>query len=142
MAGRRNGKTEMLRRVGLLSACNDKELRQIGRLTTEVQASEGQQLCREGEAGREFYLIADGRAKVSRGKRKLAELGPGQFFGEMSLLDAGPRTATVTALTSMTMYVLDAREFSSMLEASPAIARKIMRGLAGRLRGSEASPSH
>lgn len=142
MPGRKDGKIDLLRRVGLLSACNDKELRSIARLITEVDVDPGEALCREGETGREFFLIAQGRAKVASKGRTRVELGPGQFFGEMSLLDAGPRTATVTAQTPMTLYVLDAREFSSMLEASPGVARKILRALATRLRAAESAHTH
>lgn len=142
MAKGKNGKHTLLRRVGLLSACSDKELRSVARLMTEVNADAGDVLVREGTTGREFFVIADGSAKVSVDGRKRATLGAGDFFGEMSLIDQGPRTATVTAETPMALYVLDVREFAGLLDASPSVTRKIMRALAARLREAEKVHTH
>ncbi|HEX9712250.1 MAG TPA: cyclic nucleotide-binding domain-containing protein [Actinomycetota bacterium] len=142
MARGKDGKIRLLRGVGLLSACTDKELVKIARLMTEQRADAGEVLVREGRPGREFFLIAEGSVKVSSGGRRRATLGAGEFFGEMSLIDAGPRTATVTAETPMDLYVLDAREFATLLEESPTVMRKILRALAGRLRAAEKDHSH
>jgi CRP/FNR family transcriptional regulator, cyclic AMP receptor protein len=100
-------------------------------------------IVRQGDLGRECFVIRDGKAKVAiRGKRS-AVLGPGSFFGEMSLLDQGPRSATVTAETDMRLLVLGSREFSSLVEEVPTVAVRVMRGLAERLREAERSrPEH
>ncbi|MGH7338440.1 MAG: Crp/Fnr family transcriptional regulator, partial [Myxococcota bacterium] len=109
---------------------------------TEVHAPHGEVLVREGDPGREFFLIASGSATVTSGGRKRATLVQGGFFGEMSLIDAGPRTATVTAASPMVLYVLDAREFAALLEESPTVMRKVLRSLAGRLRAAEKGHTH
>ena len=138
----RLSKVNALKNVSLFSACTTKELAQIASLVDEVEVSEGTVLTKEGGPGREFFAIIDGQADVTLRKKKLATLGPGQFFGEMSLLDQGPRAATVTAASDMRLYVLDARSFSTLLDKHPAVARKILRGMAQRLREIESAPTH
>lgn len=138
----RDRKIRLLGGVRLFSACSDQELRTLARLITEVQVPADRVLTREGQRGHEFFLIVEGTAKVSVRGRRRATLGAGDFFGEMALLDAGPRTATVTAQEPMTLYVLDAREFASMIQQSPSVARKIMRALAARLREAERELTH
>ena len=140
--GSKNRKIEALAEVLLFSGCNKKELASIASLATEVDVPSGKILAKEGSAGREFYVILDGKASVSIGGRDVATLGPGDFFGEMALLDQGPRVATVTAVTPMEVAVLDPREFSTLVEEHPGVARKILRGLAQRLRASERAPTH
>jgi len=142
---RRGGdsKVQLLANVPLFSTCNKRELSRIASLVEEVEAPEGKVIVRQGDPGRECFVIADGRAKATiRGKRS-AVLGPGSFFGEMSLLDHGPRSATVTAETDMRLLVLGSREFSSLVNEVPVVAVRMMRGLAERLRRSERQqPQH
>src|SRR2546425_10204417 len=102
----KDGKIKLLKEVPLFWACNDRELGKIARIADEVKVPSGTELMKEGEPGREMFVIAEGWAKVTRKKRKIASLGPGEVVGELALLDQGPRTATVTAETPMTMYVL------------------------------------
>jgi CRP/FNR family cyclic AMP-dependent transcriptional regulator len=135
-------KVELLSGVSLFSACNRGELSRLAALLEEIDVPKGKVLTREGEPGWEFFVVAEGRAKAAIRGRKVASVGPGGFFGEMSLLDQGPRTATVTAETDMQLLVLDSRGFSAMIEETPMVARKILRGLAERLRGSEKATSH
>jgi CRP-like cAMP-binding protein len=141
---RRGGdsKVKLLANVPLFSSCNKRELARIASLVDEVEAPKGKVLVRQGDPGRECFVIADGRAKASiRGKRS-AMLGPGSFFGEMSLLDNGPRTATVTAESDMRLLVLNSRSFSALIEETPSVARKIFRSLAERLRVAERAATH
>lgn len=138
----KSSKVEMLKNVSLFSACTNKELSQIASLVDEADIREGAVLTREGGPGREFFVVVEGKAKVTLRGKKMAEFGPGQFFGEMSLLDQGPRSATVTALTPMKVYVLDSRSFSTLLDKHPAVARKILRALAQRIRVLEKAPTH
>ncbi len=126
----------LLAQIPLFSACNKKELRAIGRLGTPYRASEGEVLATEGKPGSEFFVIVSGNARVSLNGRKISDLDVGGFFGELALLDRGPRVATVTALTDMWVRVFDAREFVSLLETSPTVARKLLRGVAERLRAA------
>lgn len=139
---KRFSKIDALKRVPLFAACTDKELRKIASLADEVRVDEGKVLTKQGAPGREFFVIAQGQATVRIGKKKVATLGAGECFGEMSLLDQGPRTATVAAHTAMTLYVLEPRAFASMLDDTPVVARKILRTLAERLRKVEAAPTH
>lgn len=132
---------DMLADVPLFSSCSQSELRQIARLGTPVTVPVGTLLTTEGRAGREFFLVLEGTAECMVGGRHAAQFGPGDFFGELSLLDGGPRTATVTASTSMEVMVLDAREFSSLLAASPSITSKVLATLARRLRAADAARS-
>jgi CRP-like cAMP-binding protein len=108
----------------------------------EAEVPKGATLTKEGATGREFFAVADGKATAKLRGRKIASYGPGDFFGEMALLDQGPRSATITSDSPMKLYVLDARSFSTLIERHPAVARKILRGLAGRLRKAEKAPTH
>jgi CRP/FNR family cyclic AMP-dependent transcriptional regulator len=139
----RNAKLELLRSVPLFSTCNQRELARIASLVDEVEAPKGKVLVRQGDTGQECFVIAQGRAKATmRGKRS-AVLGPGSFFGEMALLDQGPRSATVTAETDLSLLVLGSREFSALINEVPVVAVRMMRGLAERLRAAESpQPQH
>jgi CRP-like cAMP-binding protein len=130
---RRDAYIEHLTQVPLFSACSQDELRKVAKHTTDIPITEGHVLCREGDRGLEFFVIVSGRAKVSRKGRKVGELGPGDFFGELSLLIDADRNATVTALTPMEAIVLSRRDFEATLADAPRMARKIMSGMARRL---------
>ena len=91
-------------------------------------------LVDQGDAGREAFVIIEGTATVKRNGRKVGTLGPGDAIGELALLDHGPRTATVTADTDMTVLVLSAREFSGVIEEVPGLAHKLLVELAARVR--------
>jgi CRP-like cAMP-binding protein len=133
----RNAKLELLGNVRLFSTCNKRELARIASLVDEVEAPKGKVLVRQGDTGQECFVISEGKAKATIRGRGSAVLGPGSFFGEMSLLDRGPRSATVTAETDMRLLVLGSREFSSLINEVPVVAVRIMRGLAERLRAVE-----
>jgi len=139
----KSNKINLLKGVRLFSACNDKELGKIASLVDEVDVEAGRVLTEEGAAGSEVFIIADGQATASIGKKKVATLGPGAFFGEMSILDHGPRTATIVADAPMHLLVLEPRAFITLLDDVPPVARKIMRVLAERLREVEKkAPTH
>jgi CRP/FNR family transcriptional regulator, cyclic AMP receptor protein len=141
--GGRDAKVKLLSEVTLFSACNDRELRRIASLADEIDVPEGKVLTRQGDPGRECFVIAEGQAKATMRGRGTAKLGPGSFFGEMSLLDQRPRSATVTAETDMRLLVLGSREFGSLVAEVPSVARRIMRVLAERLREAERpQPEH
>jgi CRP-like cAMP-binding protein len=125
---------EHLASVPLFAACSKKDLQRIARASDEAHIPEGRQLVRQGDVGRECFVIVEGNVAVERNGKKIATLGPGAYFGEMSLLDKGPRTATVTALTPLTVLVLGPREFSGVLEEVPELAHKLLSTLAGRVR--------
>jgi len=94
----------------------------------------GTPLVDQGQQGREAFIVVDGSASVKRNGRKITTLGPGAVVGELSLLDRGPRTATVTADTDMTVLVIDQRNFAGVIDQVPALAHKLLATLAGRIR--------
>jgi CRP-like cAMP-binding protein len=129
----RNTKIDQLRGVQMFSACTDKELAQIARACDELAVEADAVLVEEGAAGEDFFLVGAGEAEVSRGGRHVAILGPGQYFGELSLLDDAPRNASVTARTPMTLIRLRRREFSAVLDSWPGVAHKLLQQMARRL---------
>jgi CRP/FNR family transcriptional regulator, cyclic AMP receptor protein len=133
---------EAVHAIPLFSTCNTKELREIARLGTESTIAAGQTITTEDTVGKELVIILEGSATCRVHGRKLAHFGPGDFFGEMSLLDKGPRSATVTADTDMGLLVLDGREFHRLIQTSPTVAWKILQVMAGRLRNADKSLSH
>jgi CRP/FNR family transcriptional regulator, cyclic AMP receptor protein len=139
----RNAKLELLGNVRLFSTCNKRELARIASLVDEVEAPKGKVLIRQGDPGQECFVIAEGKARATIRGKESATLGPGSFFGEMSLLDQGPRSATITAETDMRLLVLGSRDFSALINEVPPVAVRIMRGLAERLRTAEPrQPQH
>lgn len=142
MARKGDKKIDLLGQVPLFSECSQRELKKIAALTDEVKVDEGTVLTNEGKPGREFFVIAEGKATATLRRKKLAELGPGSFFGEMALLDHQPRAATITAETPMRLYVVDPLSFASLIDDSPGVARKIMKEIARRLREQEQSLKH
>ena len=134
----RDRKLEHLAGVRLFSALTKKELATVGRASETVIVPAAADVVTEGKTGHEFYLILDGQATVKRNGRKIATLGPGQYFGELALLDRAPRNATVEAETPMTLLVLGQREFADLLDSVPSLAHKLLRAMAARLREADA----
>lgn len=130
---------ETLPNIELFSELSKKELRNIASLMTPIRVKAGRKLTKEGEPGREFMIIVEGNATVDRGGKVLARLGPGDFFGELAVVAGVPRTATVTADTDMVIEMLNRREFSSLLDESPRIAKKVLVGAVRRLHELEES---
>ena len=123
----------------MFRALSKRDLGLVARLAEDFKVPAGQVFVREGNRESEFYLIVDGTARVTRGRRTVAKLGPGDYFGELALLDPGPRNATVTAETDMEVLELGSREFGGLLDEVPGIARKVLAGLARRLHEADAS---
>ena len=121
-----------LAKIPLFKECTKKELQAVSRLVTPVGVKAGKVLTKEGDAGREFMIIASGTATVRRKGRKITTLGPGDFFGELALLAGVPRTATVIAETDMVVEALNRAEFATLLDESPSIARKVLSAVAKR----------
>jgi CRP/FNR family transcriptional regulator, cyclic AMP receptor protein len=126
-----------LARVPLFSACSKKDLQLVAKRAEDVKVDAGKLLVSEGDTGTEFFVIVDGNATVSKHGRKVAELGPGGFFGELALLERAPRNATVKAETPMELVVLGQREFAGIIDDVPEFAHKLLVGLARRLRQAD-----
>lgn len=129
--------TDQLKSVALFSACTRDELELIARATTQLQFPAGTTLAQQGENGHEFIVVVEGTARVEIGGRTVATIGAGDFFGEVALLDGGPRTATVVAETDLVVEVIAQREFAGLLEDAPHLAKKLLIGLARRLRAAD-----
>jgi CRP-like cAMP-binding protein len=126
--------SSQLAKVPIFSECTKRELTIIGRAAKEVSHAEGTVIAREGERGVGLFLILEGQCKVTIGGKTKAKLGPGDFFGEVALLDGGPRTATVTALTPVRLVGITGWVFRGLLMEHPNIALKTLEAVAGRLR--------
>ena len=129
--------TRQLAQLSMFASCSARELKAVAQLATELTIEAGYRFTTEGEPGHEFVIVIDGEAAVFKQDTKVATLGAGDYFGEMSLLDNGPRTATVIAETPMTVAVVGQREFVALLDDVPPLARKVAGGLARRLRETE-----
>ncbi len=125
---------KLLRNVPLFSGSTERELAAVANAAKLVAHGEGDVLAREGERGIGFFLICEGTARVSVGGKTRATLGPGDFFGEISLLDEGPRSATVTATSPVTVLGLTAWTFKGLVERHPSIALRMLEMVAARLR--------
>lgn len=127
-------KMAWLRQVPIFAACTDDELARISAKTVEIDFPAGRQIVRKGDVGTGFYLIVEGEARVQGGGKTVATLGPGQFFGELALLDRAPRTATVIAAAPTKSVALASWDVLAILEEDPKIALKMLHEVAHRLR--------
>jgi CRP-like cAMP-binding protein len=130
---------EQLGEVPLFSALSKKDLQSVARRADLVSAPPGKVLVTEGAAGSEFFAILAGRARVERRGRQVALLGPGNFFGDLALLDRAPRNASVVAETDMELARLNQRAFDALLDV-PGFSKKLLAGLARRLREQDLRP--
>jgi CRP/FNR family transcriptional regulator, cyclic AMP receptor protein len=133
---------QMLAGVPIFEGLSKKDLSQIAGAAKQVTHRPGSVLAREGQSGVGFFMILEGTAGVQVGERQRRGLGSGDFFGEISLLDGGPRTATVTAETEVTTLGLTPWDFKRLVESNPAIASKMLKVMAQRLRSSSKDPTH
>jgi CRP/FNR family transcriptional regulator, cyclic AMP receptor protein len=125
--------------VGLLAGCSRRQLRAIARISEVIEVPAATVLARAGTAGDEFFLILDGSARVEVSPRKRSRLEPGQYFGEMSLLDGGPRSASVTAETPLRLLVIKRRDFTTLLKEAPELTQSLLATLSQRVRQAEAA---
>jgi CRP-like cAMP-binding protein len=138
----RDERMALLREVELFRGVADEGLAAIAAKATEVAFGAGRTIVRQGEVGTGFFLIVAGRARVVRDGETLDHLGPGQFFGELSLLDRQPRIAQVVAEEPTDCLALASWDFESILASEPGVALAILRGVAGRLRAVSEDHRH
>jgi len=119
--------------VTLFSTLSKKELERLAQWTDEISVPEGEELASQGKFAHEFFVIEDGSAEVRKDGDRIAELGPGDFFGEIALLETDRRTASVVATTPMSVIVMAQREFKSMERDMPAVADRIRAAIRARL---------
>jgi CRP/FNR family cyclic AMP-dependent transcriptional regulator len=123
-----------LARVPIFSALTPRQLRRVLDATEEYLYMDGSTIVREGATSEQLFVILAGKVRITRGGRTVARMSAGDFFGEISLLDGGPRTATVKADGPVRCLVLLRKEFREILEEMPLVATKTLRSLATRLR--------
>jgi CRP/FNR family cyclic AMP-dependent transcriptional regulator len=129
----RNAKIDLLKGVPLFAGCSKAELEALAVTADELDVREGTVLTREGKPGREFFVLIEGTVDVSRDGTKIAELGAGDWLGEIALLTESPRTATATATTPARILVVTDRAFRNVVEKMPSIALKVLATVAERL---------
>lgn len=130
---RKDAKVERLARVPLFAHCSKRELGLIASLADEVDLAEGKTLVKEGAFAHEFFVLVDGAVEVRKGKRRVAQLGPGDFFGEIALISKILRTATVTTTEPARALVITRRDFATVLDTVPQIQANVLKALADRL---------
>jgi CRP/FNR family transcriptional regulator, cyclic AMP receptor protein len=123
--------------VPLFAGLSKRHLRAVARASGIAEHREGRTMVQEGASGSVFFVILEGAADVVRKGRRLARLGPGDFFGEMSLLDGGPRTASVVTVEPSRFLTLSGRDFQRILGQEPALASRLLKAMASRLREQE-----
>jgi len=128
---------ETLATVPLFSACSKKELQMVAKSAERLDVPAGKVVVTEGAAGAEFFVIIEGRARVERHGREVANLGPGAFFGDLALLDRAPRNASVIADSELELAKIGQRAFDALLD-HPGFSKKLLAGLARRLREQDA----
>ena len=133
MALRSDAKVDLLRKVPLFAACSKGELRKLASIADEIDLREGTVLTREGRTAHEFFVLVEGTVRITKNGRKLADLGPGSWLGEIALLTKAPRTATATATSPVVALVIVDRDFRSVVSEIPSIAMKMLSCVAERL---------
>jgi CRP/FNR family cyclic AMP-dependent transcriptional regulator len=130
-------KADALGRCPFFADLSRGELRELAKVTEDMEVEEGKTLTREGAAGSEFFVIVDGEVAVTKDGSEVRTMGEGDFFGEISLLEDRPRTATVTAKTPLRFFVLTRQNFRALLNKQPELEEKVTSALEERLRTTE-----
>jgi CRP-like cAMP-binding protein len=136
------GTLERIRSVPLFSEFGEKGLQRVAAIAKEVKFPAGKEIAKQGETGIGFHMIVEGEATVSVDGVNHASLGPGSYFGVMSLLDGGPRSATVTAATELKTVSLTSWDFNVLLDQFPELTKNLLIQLCRRLRAVEQSVAH
>jgi CRP/FNR family transcriptional regulator, cyclic AMP receptor protein len=130
---RKDAKVELISKIPLFSECRKKELASIASLADLVEMPAGMRLVNEGALDRDLIVIVEGSVEVRRGKRKVATLDAGQFFGEIALISGGPRSATVTATSPVSLLVIREQQFRLLVEKTPSILASVLQVVGERL---------
>jgi CRP-like cAMP-binding protein len=132
---------DQLKDVPFFRTLSKRELAEVAQQIDELDVAEGKRLAREGDFGREFFVIVDGTAEVVRGDTRIAELGPGDFFGEMALVGEERRMATVTATSPMRVLVMTRESFRAIDRTMPAVHGRIVEAIEARRAATEPTAS-
>src|SRR5919201_2762705 len=130
---RASGKIDLLKRVPLFAGCSKRSLNEIAKIADEIELEEGRVLISEGDPGRQFFVLLDGGAEVKRKRKTINTLGPGDFFGEISLVTERPTTASVKLTEPSTALVISRPAFRRLLLAQPPVPLQVLETLAERV---------
>jgi CRP-like cAMP-binding protein len=133
MRVRKDRKRELIKAVPLFAHCSNKELDRLSAELDEIEMPSGKVLARQGEPGREFIVLVDGTAEVTKDGRRINLLGSGDFLGEIALISGGPRTATVTTTSDSDLLILTARSFARVIKEMPSVQASVLKALSERL---------
>lgn len=126
-------KIEALKRTPLFSDLSRKELEELAKMTDDLEVEAGKVLCKQGELGREFFVIVEGEVEITRDGKPVEQRGGGDFFGELALVENVRRMATLTAKTPLRFFVLTSQSFHHLMDGNPEVERKVLRSLVKRL---------
>ena len=129
----KDGKVELIRKVPLFAKLSKKALEDVAHIADELDLPKGKVMASEGDRGREFFVLLEGEADVTKGDRSINTMKEGDFFGEIALVTKMPRTASVTATTDVRVLVINERDFSALLKRSPEVGRSVAEALAERV---------
>ena len=129
----KDAKVELLKRVPLFSKLDKKHLQEVAHIADQLDLPSGKEMATEGDRGREFFVLLQGTADVTRGGERINTMNEGDFFGEIALVTKMPRTATVTATSDVDVLVITERDFDNLLKNTPEIGRGVAAALAERV---------
>src|SRR5919204_3976326 len=129
----KDGKVEIIKKVPLFSQLSKKCVEDVAHIADELDLPAGKVMAKEGDPGREFFVLLEGEAEVTKGDRSINTMRNGDFFGEIALVTKMPRTASVTATTPVRVLVINERDFSALLKRSPEVGRGVAEALAERI---------
>jgi len=129
----KDAKVELIKKVPLFSKLSKKGLEEVAHIADELDLPKGKQMAEEGDRGREFFVLLEGEADVTKGGQSINTMREGDFFGEIALVTKMPRTASVTATTDVRVLVITERDFGALLKHSPEVGRGVAEALAERI---------
>jgi CRP-like cAMP-binding protein len=129
----KDGKVELIKRVPLFSKLSKKGLGEVAHIADELDLPQGKVMAVEGDRGREFFVLLEGEADVTKGDRSINTMKEGDFFGEIALVTKMPRTASVTATTPVRVLVITERDFGALIKHSDEVGRAVAEALAERI---------
>ena len=129
----KDGKVELIKKVPLFSKLKKKELEEVAHIADELDLPSGKVMAEEGDRGREFFVLLEGEADVTKGDKSINTMREGDFFGEIALVTQMPRTASVTATTDVRVLVITERDFRALLKQSAEVGRGVAEALAERI---------
>jgi len=138
----RDEKLELLHRIPLFAGFDRRQVERLGMLADEVDVPAGKVLMRQGDSGDDLMVLVSGQVGIERNGERINTLGPGDVFGEIAVIERGPRTATVTTEAPTQLLVINHRDFHALMEEFPEVAAQLLATLAKRVRTLDTGAAH